>query len=358
MNLEKELSGISFKLTAGGEWQQAYYNTQVSKNRSGSPDTLQTNDDINISVYSLFTQAVLELGKEWVVTAGTSLNKSSVSIRRLNVYPVLPLKRTYRSEFAPRVSLVKQFGNNFSLSGSFSQGFSPPTISELLPSTGEISTFLEAERGNNYELGARLNLLKSTLQIDITGFYFRLNGALVVPRDINNADFFVNAGDTKQRGLEGSVQYLLKSKKEAAFISLITIRSSHSIYRFNFGTYRKDITDFNGNRLPGVPGYTGSLNIDIQSKKNLLFSISLFRASSVYLNDANTMKDQPYTLVGSRLNYKFTLNKKLSLTLYAGVDNLFDELYSLGNDINAAGGRFYNTAPGRNWYAGIRFSRN
>ena len=41
------------------------------------------------------------------------------------------------------------------------------------------------------------------------------------------------------------------------------------------------------------------------------------------------------------------------LNIYAGVDNLLDETYSMGNDINAAGGRYYNAAPKRNFYIGI-----
>jgi len=32
---------------------------------------------------------------------------------------------------------------------------------------------------------------------------------------------------------------------------------------------------------------------------------------------------------------------------------VLDETYSLGNDINAAGGRYYNAAPKRNYYAGL-----
>jgi hypothetical protein len=36
------------------------------------------------------------------------------------------------------------------------------------------------------------------------------------------------------------------------------------------------------------------------------------------------------------------------------VDNAFDVQYSLGNDINAAAGRYYNAAPGINYYGGIR----
>ena len=44
---------------------------------------------------------------------------------------------------------------------------------------------------------------------------------------------------------------------------------------------------------------------------------------------------------------------KWGLNIFAGGDNLFDENYSLGNDINATGGRYYNAAAGANYYAGV-----
>ena len=50
------------------------------------------------------------------------------------------------------------------------------------------------------------------------------------------------------------------------------------------------------------------------------------------------------------------VSKKISLDLFAGVDNLFDARYSLGNDINATGGRYYNTAAGVNYFAGLAFN--
>ena len=40
-------------------------------------------------------------------------------------------------------------------------------------------------------------------------------------------------------------------------------------------------------------------------------------------------------------------------TFFIGGENLFDMRYSLGNDINAAGGRYFNTAPGLNIYVGV-----
>jgi iron complex outermembrane receptor protein len=42
------------------------------------------------------------------------------------------------------------------------------------------------------------------------------------------------------------------------------------------------------------------------------------------------------------------------LEFFGGVDNLLDRKYSLGNDLNAAAGRYYNTATGRNFYLGIK----
>ena len=47
--------------------------------------------------------------------------------------------------------------------------------------------------------------------------------------------------------------------------------------------------------------------------------------------------------------------KAILMDLFAGVDNAFDVTYSLGNDINATGGRYFNAAPGVNYYGGVSF---
>jgi iron complex outermembrane receptor protein len=39
--------------------------------------------------------------------------------------------------------------------------------------------------------------------------------------------------------------------------------------------------------------------------------------------------------------------------VFVGANNLLNEIYSLGNDINAAGGRYFNAAPALNYYAGL-----
>ncbi|MBO9660756.1 MAG: TonB-dependent receptor, partial [Chitinophagaceae bacterium] len=59
-----------------------------------------------------------------------------------------------------------------------------------------------------------------------------------------------------------------------------------------------------------------------------------------------------------RIGWKTKRSKKAGYNFYIGADNLLDQKYSLGNDINAAAGRYYNAAPRRNYYVGLSFQLN
>ncbi len=354
--LEKKLNETKLQFVAGAELQYGYFNTQVSKNKNGNPDTLQTNDDIQYATSSLFVQGDINIKENWIITAGLSMNKSKVNFTRRNVYPVLDQGRTYQNEFSPRIALQKKLFKNTQLFASVSKGFSPPTISELLPSTGVISTNLEAEYGTNYELGGSISLLKNRLRLEATGFYFNLNNALVNRKDLSNADYFVNAGNTKQKGLEVNADYIMSLRKSV--LEILVIRAAYTLNDFKYGSFQKGTTDFSGKKLPSVPNNTVSILADLQFKKNLYFNSTYYYSNKIFLNDANSISADDYHLMGCRIGWKPTLKSVGGFNIYAGIDNLFDEVYSLGNDINAAAGRFYNAAPDRNYYVGISFQWN
>ncbi len=352
---EKSYTGekeSNLQLTTGGELQQGFFNTQVSKNRNGNPDTLQTNDDINYTTYIIFAQGDLQLKESWFLHAGISLNKTEVVFSRLSSYPVLKQGRSYKNELAPRFVLKKVFEDDFSIRAIVSRGFSPPTIAELLPSTGVISTELEAENGWNFELTTSKKFLKKRLFAEVTSFYFKLNNALVQRRDISGADYFVNAGDVQQKGIELHTDYLFVNNR-TNFIDYYNLRADYTYNHFRYGSFVRVTSDFSGKTVPSVPTSTLSILADIQFKPGYYTSFTWYSASKIFLNDANTAVADPYKLLGIRLGWRKTTTKKYKLNFYAGIDNLLDESYSLGNDINAAGNRFYNAAPRRNYYAGI-----
>lgn len=344
----------NFQLVAGSEFQQGRFNTQVSKNRNGNPDTLQTNDDVDYTAYSFFIQGDISIRESWFMSAGISLNKTKVDITRLSRYPVVSQSRSYRNELAPGFSIKKLVTEDFSLKATLSRGFSPPTVAELLPSTGVISTDLEAEYGWNYELTAGYSLLRNKLHLEATGFYFKLNKALVQRRDISGADFFVNAGDVQQKGIELHANYTY-STISSAIIDYIILQIDYTYNHFRYGSFVKGTEDFSGNTVPSVPSNTLSGILDMNIKNGLYINTTYYAASKIFLNDANTAIAAPYHLLGARIGWKKNIQKKYKLNIYAGADNLLDEKYSLGNDINAAANRFYNAAPQRNYYAGISF---
>ena len=343
--------GLKLGVVAGAEFQQGYFNTQVSKNKNGNPDTLQTNDDTNNQAYVIFLQSTLELVNKWHFLAGASINRTKLEITRLSRYPVTRQSRTYRNELAPKFSLLKNFNEKIIFVATVSKGFSPPTIAEVLPSTSVISTDLEAEQGWNYEATLRSSFLKNKLKLELTGFYFHLNDALVQRRDAGGADFFVNAGDIQQKGIEFHADY--RQFIISNFFRSITARTDITLNHFRYGSFIKGIDNFSGNELPSVPSTVFTLLTELQFNYGIYLNASYYAASSIYMNDANTAKADPYHLLGCQLGWKKKDRGACRLTIYAGIDNLLDESYSLGNDINAAGNRFYNAAPRRNYYAGI-----
>ena len=348
---EKKKDNNRFQWVAGSEFQQGFFNTQVSKNKKGLPDTLQTNDDVNNITYNFFIQGEASLNNKWIINAGVSLTKTKVEFKRLSSYPVINQTRTYRNELAPKIALRRNIKDDLYAKATVSRGFSPPTVAELLPSTGVISTNLEAEYGWNYEAGIGYYLMHKRLLLELTGFIFKLNNALVQRRDISGGDFFVNAGDVKQRGIELHSSYLL-SGKPGSLLDYIKAGADFTLNHFRYGSFIKGVDNFSGKKVPSVPDNTLSVLTDIHFKKGFYLTASYYSASEIYLNDANTAVADAYHLAGVRVGWT-TTKPKYKFTLYTGIDNLLNEKYSLGNDINAAGNRFYNVAPARNFYAGI-----
>jgi iron complex outermembrane receptor protein len=311
-----------------------------------------TDDNITNGIYTVFAQADLQLPHNWNITTGVSLNKSTITIARLSVPYFTPVKRTYNSEWAPRLAVSKKLFAGVWMYASISKGFSPPTVQEVLPSTSVISTGLEAEHGISYETGFKTSWLQQRLYIEVNAFSYQLRNAIVQRKDASNADYFANAGSTKQQGIESQAYYQMFQRRHG-FITDGRIWISHTWNDFHYKNFKQATTDFSGKQLPSVAPQTVAAGIDVTTKTGLYANITYFYGDKIALNDANTEYASSYNLFGGRIGWKKTFANKWGLNFFAGADNLFDVNYSLGNDINAAGNRYYNAAPGRNYFAGV-----
>ncbi len=338
------------KIIAGTEMQNGFYTTKVYKNKNGISDSLQTEDELNPRNLSIFTQIDYEV-KNWIFTTGASINQNKISITRLSSFPQVEKSRNYKNEISPRVALLKKWNNNFSIYGSIANGFSAPTVAEVLPSTGVISLTLNAETGWNYETGIKWQP-KKNLSFDVNAFYFKLNNTIVLRRDIAGADYFENAGSTNQKGIECSIKYQLKTPIHS-FINKSNFWANFTHHDFKYLSFKQVTTDFSGNILPGVPTQSINAGFDVHFATSFYMNTTLNYVNAIYLNDANTFKAPEYYLMAMRFGFKKKVARKYLIDLFVAGDNLFNENYSLGNDINAAGNRFYNAAPKRNYSVGL-----
>ena len=338
------------KIVFGGEAQKGFFNIRTYNNTNGKPAAILTNDDVTTSIWSIFAQADFRLKYDINVTAGLSVNKSSIKIERLSIPSLSEQKRSYKSEAAPRLAISKKIAADLYLYGSIAKGFSPPTTAEVLPSTSIISTDLNAEHGINYEAGIKSTWLNKHLYVEVNAFYYQLKNAIVQRRDASNADYFMNAGATKQKGIESQASYLVLSN---SFLTNGRIWISHTLNHFIYSEFKQLTNDYSGKELPSVAKHTVAAGVDLMLKAGIYFNITYYYSDPIPLNDANTEYASSYNLLGARVGWKKETGTKNKLDFFAGIDNSFDVTYSLGNDINAAGGRYYNAAAGRNFYCGL-----
>lgn len=343
----KQLPEAILNLSLGGEWQQNFTTSTTLKNVGGNPDSLRTEDDIHVRQSFVFLQADLAM-HGWELMAGASLNGSELSFRRSAPTPIAEQRKTLNNQFTPRLALAKKLAK-LTVYSSVSKGFSPPTSAELLPSGSNVNLSLQAEEGINYDLGLRGNLTKD-LTFDINAFYFRLKNTIVQRRDAGGGDYFVNAGKTSQKGIETAVTYAFL--KNSSFFRSGNFWLNHTYHHFRYKDFKQVAADFSGNALPGEAPHSVSSGVELFAKNGLLGNVTYFYSAKIPVNDANSEYANAYHLLGAKLGYEKWVGK-MRMKFILGADNLLDQRYSLGNDINGFGGRYYNAASGRNYYASL-----
>ena len=333
------------KIVFGGEYQPGYSFITEGTNNNGVFSNATTNLRFPSSMGFLFAQYDREFAHQIFLTAGLSLNKLNMHVDDFTGVNT----RSFDPILSPRVALLKKFGNHWAAYTSYSRGYSPPTTAELYPSSGVYNSTLAPELGNNYEVGIKGSF--GFFHPTVTVYSFHLNQTIVLRRDATEAEFFVNAGKTSQNGVEVFLKFVPTVKMKN---HLLSGWISYTYQSYHFRNYLQDTNDFSGNKITGTPPHVASAGLDYQWK-GLYLNTTATYVDRIPLNDANAEFANEYVLVGLRAGFRFGKDKK-PFECFAGADNLLDQKYSLGNDLNAPSPafRYYNAAPGRNYFIGLK----
>jgi iron complex outermembrane receptor protein len=365
LNYKGALAGRVLRVQGGGEFQASFTDSRSYLNVGGNPTTLRYDDEISTRTGFVFAQADYELPAGFLLTAGASYNRLRYQLARVSSAATNPsgyvVAQTFRPEVSPRLALLKELTPNLSAYASVSTGYSPPTEAELRPSDGSINRDLQAERGTSYEVGSRGQLLGGRLTFDVALFDFELRNTIVSRTDAQGFQLYANSGNTRQRGAEVAASgWLWRPATPAEALSPpagLRAWGSYAYNRFRFGTYESATGQrFSGNRLTGTAPHTLSAGLDFSEHLGFYASPTLSHQAAIPLNDANTDYAAGYWVLGGRAGWRRTVLGRLAVDLYAGVENATDRRYSLGNDLNAFGGRYFQPAAGRNYYGGAQVS--
>lgn len=297
--------------------------------------------------FNVFAQTYFEFSNKATLFAGVNLNSTSYEYKDLFNGDNIDLSGDYAfsSILSPNVGFSYQFRRELALFASVSHGFSPPSLQETLNPDGTINPEIEAEKGWNYELGARGYLL-NRIAYELTVYTMQINDLLVARRITEDQFIGLNAGKTNHSGFEGYITTELVKAKNWTLSSFI----SYTYSNYTFSEFIDEGNDYSGNELTGTPPHVLNMGIDVISKIGFYGNLMYRLVDAFPMRDDNSIYSQAYQVYSLKTGFKRKIVKKLELDASVGIDNLFNERYASMILINA--GSFGNNLP-RYYYPGL-----
>ena len=299
----------------------------------------------------------------WQVTtrlkaqAGLTLNKTTYDFR--DQFREGDENRSGTRDFDP--ILMPSLDLNYSLGPdsriylNISRGFSNPSLEESLAPDGVINPDISQEKGMNYEIGGTGFMFSRRLQGTVALYQMDIKDLLVAQRIGEDEFIGRNAGQTRHRGMEVSLQYFMRpwnSWNVSPFLS-------YTLNDHNFVDFQTEGSDFSGNPLTGVPKHRIYGGLQINSDLGWFWNTSYQFVDAIPLTDSTSLYSDSYSLLNTQFGYRTQWDSRLNMSLEMGINNIFDTLYASSVLINATGfggsePRYYYPGNGRNYYVGIQ----
>ena len=353
LEYEKKTTDVNWRLNLGAEAAKTNSDITNNDNNYGTPAALQASDRLKATTNFGFANLNVDLFQRLLLELSASTNLYQYQYESLAPVVIAQRKKRFDVQIMPRAALSYLLTSNLALRASLSKGYSPPAIAEIRASDNVINADLQPEHGWNYETGFKYNSTDRRITLDVTGFYYHLKDAIVRRLNENATEYFINAGGTKQYGMETSAAVWIIPQNKARIIRGLLFSSAYTLSRFKFDNYFNRNVDLSGKDLTGVPKNVLISSIDVQLPQGFSVFLQHNYTARIPLTDANTVYAKQYHLLQTKLSWKTLRHVRVPLALFAGADNLLNQKYSLGNDLNAAGGLYFNAAATRNFYAGL-----
>jgi len=255
----------------------------------------------------------------------------------------------------PTAGVVYRVAPASSVYAAYGRGFETPTLNEMAyraDGSAGLNTQLQPARSNNYEAGIKTSLGARTAAT-LALFSIDTRDDIVVLTNSGGRSAFANASATSRRGAEISLDWrpgaqwslyvaatALKAQFDQGFLTCTSAPCT-----------RPSVPVAAGNRLPGVPAYSGYVALKY-TPGWADWQLEWRAQSKLYADDRNSQAAPGYGVVNLALARSIGVGTAAA-RLFVRVNNLLDNPYVGSVIVNEANGRYYEPAPGRALLAGV-----
>ena len=348
-------------VTAGIDVQRQRDDRANFGNAAGAPDTVRALDQLeHVTELGPFVQTVAQVSARTSLTAGLRYDRVSFDVRdRLVGDSTADVK--YRNDSGRRVmaalsgslGATLRAGEAVTVYASAGSSFDTPTTTELAnrPDTaGGFNRNLSPQRAWTYEVGARGGK-GGVAAWEVALYQADVRDALVSFEIATSPGrrFFRNAGTVRYRGIEVA--------GGAALGPGLDVRATWTYSDFRYRRYAftagGNTHVLDGRRLPGIPRQTLRLALRARpaSLRGAWAEVETLHASPYAVDDTLSRQTSAWWVTNLRMGWESG-----RVAPFVAVQNLFNRKYVASVVVNAAAGRYYEPAPGRNVYLGVTYS--
>ena len=304
-----------------------------------------------------YAQASWKFAPDWTAQAG--LRWSNVQLESRDKYIVKgngdDSGNTSYHRVLPLLSLQYRVNESANAYASLGSGFETPTFNEISyrpASQPGLNFGLEPATSTSAEIGwkQRYSAGDGNLRGEWTAAVFqtRTRNEIVVADNTGGRSSYQNAGRTKRQGVELSNATRLGDQLQlnAAFTWLDATLSQ------GFCDAKGTTCVPAGKRIAGTAKTQAYLGLDWKPITGVNLGLDWRRVGSVAANDSNSVLAPSYGVFGASAGYTARFGA-WKLNTFARVDNLADKKYVGSVIVNEGNGRFYESAPGRQWMVGM-----
>lgn len=344
--------GRPLTLTLGGDGDRMHDLRTGYVNDNGALGDLRRSEDDTVTDNDFYAQAEWEFAERWSATAGirtSSVRYGSVDHYITDANPDDSGNQRFR-DTSPVLGLVFHASNQVNVYASYGEGFETPTFVEMAyrdAGTG-LNFALQPATSRALETGVKMQL-PGRQQLNVAVFNVDTHDEIVVDQSTGGRTTYKNAGATRRRGAEA----LWDAQFDRGLHAHVALTWLKAEFVDAYSSGAVPVTVPSGARLPGVPSTEAYGEIAWAPMGATGFSTALEAqyVDKLYVNDRNSDAAPAYAVMNARVGYAKTLGAA-TWGAFIRLNNMFDRNYSGSVIVGDTNGRYFEPAPGRNWYAG------